>query len=263
MTTAGIRDKSNELFQIGLNLGQGVIARLEDVRGVDREELVYKGAMLFFFLKSYKTFQAIDSLWKAGFSEDALILTRTIFELSLQARYMAQDPKPKARLFAEYDPVARYRYYTRLKEFAQESGDAYLSAGLERLSPELLEELKGDHERVGHNYPRKHQNWWGNTIRWLAEHLGVETHARYIGAYWMQSQLTHSGVASVKQYLTEHGGGLQMHYSPAPSDKIFCPQEATLYFLDVVRHSPEALNLKLDDEIVKARESFKNIFGVP
>ena len=39
-----------------------------------------KLAILYFFCKAYKTFQAIHLLWRQGYNQDAFILNRTLLE---------------------------------------------------------------------------------------------------------------------------------------------------------------------------------------
>ena len=99
---AEVNSAEGALFQIGIELGRSIVAKVNSVSGSDGEEWAYKAAMLFFFCKTYKTYQAAYLLHREGFSEDAFILARTVFELALQARYMKEDPKPRARLFTEY-----------------------------------------------------------------------------------------------------------------------------------------------------------------
>src|SRR5262245_54451024 len=44
----------------------------------------YKLALLYFFSKALKTYQAICCLWTTGFEQDASVLSRTLFEIVLQ-----------------------------------------------------------------------------------------------------------------------------------------------------------------------------------
>lgn len=150
------------MFQIGLDLAEKVVAKMSSLNALDEEEFVYKGAIFFFFCKAYKSYQAVRVLWREGFAEDAFILARTIFELALQVRYMVEDPKPRARLFAEHDPVVRYRYYQRLKRL----GDTDLIKAIESREEELLG-LKQNYDRFKDKYPEG-KGWWGKNIAWLA-----------------------------------------------------------------------------------------------
>jgi hypothetical protein len=251
-------DAGDSLFQVGLELGEKLLKKVDLVHGSDGEELAYKGAMLFFFCKAYKSYQAAELLYKSGYVEDAFILARTVFELALQARYMKEDPKPRARLFTEYDPVARYRYYLRLKELGVIDEIEKFKTHSHQLN---LEEMKQYYDRLQKTYPEK-KGWWGESIGWLARHLGKETERRYVTIYWMQSNLIHSAAASVMEYLREHEDGLLVNCSPTRPNRSIIPQEITLFFLDIVGQVAEALELKLDDDVSKASEKFRAVLGI-
>ena len=100
-----ITPQTSRMFQLAIELAEKIKNNSKHLIASDEEELLYKGAMLFFFSKAYKSYQAIKTLWENGFAEDAFVLARTIFEIALQARYMTKEPRTRARLFFEHDPV--------------------------------------------------------------------------------------------------------------------------------------------------------------
>ena len=85
-----------ELFRVGLDLVEELITRLKRARLSG--QLDYKRAMLFFFCKAFKTYQAARLLWQAGFPEDASNLARSIYELRLQSIYLSQKPEERSKL---------------------------------------------------------------------------------------------------------------------------------------------------------------------
>ena len=109
-----------------------------------------------------------------GFAEDAFILTRTLFEIALQEGYMKLDPKPRARLFTEYDPVMRYRFYQKLKKLP----DANMLQAIGSRAHDLLV-LKQQHDRLKTKYPEG-KSWLGEPIAWLARQLGKGAEAEYM-----------------------------------------------------------------------------------
>ena len=241
------------MFRIGTDLAEKVVAKAQNLTASDAEEYAYKGAMFFFFCKAYKSYQGARLLFREGFPKDAFVLARTIFEISLQAQYMQEDPKPRARLFVEHDPVARYRYYEQLKKI----GDTSLAPAIEIRKEELVA-LKEHHDRLQGRYP-KGKGWWGNSIAWLAKHLGKNMEMRYAAIYWMQSNLVHTGAASIKDYLDEQKDGLKVNCYAASSNDVMGPQEATLFFLNITRLTSEALALDLSTEVGKAFAEFQEI----
>ncbi len=247
--------QADQLFEIGAGLGETALSKLTKISGKDGEELAYKGAMLFFLCKAYKSYQAIRILWSTGFVEDAFVLVRTIFELALQARYMSGDPKPRARLFTEYDIVARYRYYERVRKL----NDPILAATFARREHEL-QGLMEEYDRLKDRYP-ENKGWWGNNIAWLATQAGHAWKVRYKAVYWMSSNLVHSGAPTVKEYLIEQQGALKINCSPKRSDQVMVPTEATLYFLMLLGHVAEPLELGLNEQIQKGLGDFQKALG--
>ena len=245
------KSSAEQVFRIATELAEKVVVQTESLRVATEEDLMYRRAILFFFAKAYKTYLAIQVLWGRGFAEDCFMLSRTIFEIALQVRYMMEDPGTRAQLFARSDPVMRDRFHEKL----QQTGDADLLQKIESRAQEL-EELKACGRQFGKDYPHPH-NWWGKSVAWLAKHLGTEMHRRYLAIYSMQSDFVHSGVTSARKYLAEDQRKLKLDCYPSPSDDVGIPQEVTLYFLQVTAHVSEALGLGLDAEVSRAMQAFQ------
>jgi hypothetical protein len=159
---------------------------------------------------------------------------------------MAEEPRTRARLFFEHDPVERYRYYKRLKRL----GDTDLIQAIESRQDELYE-LQQLHDSLKDKYPTN--KWWAKNrkeanIAWLAQHLGKEMEKRYFAIYWMQSNLVHSGVLSTKEYIVENDKHILFKLYPSDSGDPMIPEEATLYFLDVIRLTAEALDIDIYED---------------
>lgn len=248
------KEKIEKLFQLGINLAEKIKSKVDSLNATDEKQIAFRGAMFFFFCKAYKSYQAVHLLWDRGFSEDASILARTIFELELQARYMREDPK-RVRLFLEYDPVLRYRLYLRLKEL----GINTFVDEMEKRKSELSE-LKDQYETFNSNYPSGN-NWWGGTVRQLADQFNKEVQLYYAGAYLMESNMVHSNVAAVKEYMKNHRSNIEVNCYPLVSNDIIVPSFATVRFLGVLSIVAEALELNLDVEIDYAFREYKKILS--
>jgi len=216
-----------QIFTLGLDMAEKVVNNVKHVSG-NLEDSAYKSTLFAFFLKSYKTYQAVIMLWRAGFPEDAFMLVRTLFEIRLQVRYMSEDPRARVRLFLEHDPVLRYKRYLRLKK----EGMHDVVAGIECHQQELSE-LEQHYNEYKNNYASSN-TWWGQNIEWLAKHFGEDTYWKYLTVYWMQSSLIHSNVTFAKQYLQEDSKGqIRGHCYPSVSHDAKAAYEATAYFLEV------------------------------
>lgn len=163
----------------------------------------YKGHMLFFLAKAFKTYEAIHLLSAAGYFQDAAVLTRTVFEITLQSSWMALDPIKRGDLFAKHDPVDRYYLYQKLSKYPD------LVEGIEKRQEELAR-LQAVFDELSEAF-QKGKGWWGNDLRWLARELGMEK--AYLRVYPLYSPLVHSTSTSVKYYLTQDDQGIHIDIS--------------------------------------------------
>ncbi len=81
----------------------------------------------------------------------------------------------------------------------------------------------------------------------------------YLVVYWMQSNLVHSGITSMNQYMKDEERGVKVNCSPKPSDEIRIPIVATQHFLDVMWHTIQALGLNLHADCSNALAKFTEI----
>ena len=109
------RNVTNPIIDIGISVGQKIQSAHKDSGGKTREELLYKVVMWFFFLKAYRSLAAIGLLWRASYQEDAVTLARTVFEISLQSRYMRLEPSKRVKQYVAYETVVMYRRYRKLR----------------------------------------------------------------------------------------------------------------------------------------------------
>jgi hypothetical protein len=243
---------SEQLFGIGMGLAQQLAKAIPSTTPPRDAKFYCYAAMRYFFAKSYKSYQAIRLLWRAGYVEDALMLARTIFEIALQAQYASIEPS-RARLFLEFHSVSRYRLCKKL----QRAGaiDPPFPTGL---SPTQLAELKQAHDQVACNYA-KSEHWWGHGIDWLAEQCGKDMYRHYLSTYAMQSDFVHSGVVSADQYFRSDDGCTPIGCYPFPSDRLDIPWETTYFFVLIASLTTAAFGIDLEEKIREAFDALNNL----
>jgi hypothetical protein len=233
--------------------------------GTDDETWVFQASLHFFFCKAYKTYQALERLCLDGFVEDAEVLSRTLFELWLQSQWISTSPNKMARLFAEHAAVRRYSHYLRMKKVKDSPKIAAVVAVLE--SKPGLAELEKEYERLKANYLKSGRgsasrvqnvadNWWGNSIYWLAKNLGPLALEQYATVYWCQSDLVHTGSTSVRDYLKRSKEGWLANCYPASDDvsEGLTALWASLWFLGIIEILCRAWDLGLEGEIRRVGE---------
>lgn len=89
----GFCDDAGTAFQCGRTLVDEVTACLETIGPIRTAEALWPWVLsLSLFAKASKTYQAVQHLWTAGFVEDGLALSRTLFEIELIMKRIAADP---------------------------------------------------------------------------------------------------------------------------------------------------------------------------
>lgn len=250
-----------QLFRIGNNIAKLLIRRL--VKAKVPDPFGYRRAMVFFFVKSFKTYGATVVLWRKGYSEDAFTLARTIYELRLQALYLGRDPEPRGTLFMRHwyqggwgtfqilKRKGRAEWQESLKAAAKEMRDATIAAGFS----DVLNDAQAAEKAVK-------RNWWGKTIRELATSMGAEAEKEYDCVYSQLSDHAHSGSRTLHAFV-EHvsESNIQMHYQPQRSDNLLLPWSITKWLCDIATIVNETYDLGITDNVTSALALAKRLLA--
>ena len=247
-------DQAEKFFKIGINLSDKVKSKLQKIKLTNSPE---NSVLYFFHLKSRKTYQAIILLWKKGFTEDAFILSRTLLELSLQARYIETDPILLAKRFINFDPVQRWKHY---EKYTKNSG--LTLGGQKDINSKRLQDLKNAHDEAMKKFGYKGQYWWGGSIEWLAKKLGNGTDPIYFGLYPIQSGYVHSDARSSKEYIKIKEYEDEYNADPGIRNSIVLPVEATRSLILIANAVSSICHLDLDQDIESAVEEIRKLSGM-
>jgi len=242
-------EKTVARFKLGDGLAEKFLAQKPWANLSLEADVTFEAIMLFFFCKSYKTYQAIAALWREDFYEDAWILTRTLFEIWMQAAYVVERPRERARQFQKHDPVRMYRAYLALKKH----GEDKLTAVFE--SRDDFAEIEREHHLRDATAP----SWWfGKSLRSLANKLGPPFDKEYLIGYWWQSNLVHSSVTSMQHYVPDSPELSCRAGNTEPTlDVKIAPKCATMYFISIVEEISEALSINVRADIQLAKTGFQ------
>jgi hypothetical protein len=261
--------KDEQLFHIGVELAEALLLQIRQ-RAISGN-LNYRRAMLFFFCKAFKSYQAIQLLWREGFREDAYVLARTIYELRLQAMYLSQDPEGRSMLFIRHWFKAGFGTLQLLKRIAKpewadgiEQGAQEMRKAAERFGcADILE--NSDAEQAERAISQK---WWGKGIKGLAKDLGleneVESGARvqeYDLIYSQLSDYTHSGPMVLHMFLQISESSIKMLYKPAKDSRLTLPFSVTDWLTQIVGYTGRAFEIadQLDPLVYLAQSMAKAI----
>jgi len=164
--------------------------------------------LLFSVGKTHKTLNAIILLCKNGMGQDAAILSRSIFELSLISEYIITDRTDRrSKRFFSYDWIQRknmIKYLEGTPEF-----DQHITP-LER-SEIINVEKKAKEAQLEFDY--KNFTWRDKSLYNIAKDLNKLI--LFSTAYQIQCTLVHSNPRAVNYYIKEEDGGMIVDSGPS------------------------------------------------
>ena len=250
------KEKTEARFRLGVDLAERFLAQKPAADLSLGADATFEAIMLFFFCKSYKTYQAIATLWCAGFYEDAWLITRTLFEIWMQAAYMREKPRDRAQQFQKHAPIRMYRAYLALKKH----GEHEPIAAFENWAD--FAEIQSQYAHSGRT-EQQQNNWFGKSISFLADELGPNFKKQYLVEYWWQSNLVHSAETSMQPYVTD---SLELNCRPGNTepelDVKIAPRIATKYFISITEEISEALSIDVRADIQLAKTGFQALDAV-
>ena len=198
--------------------------------------------------KAYKTHEAILLLCLNGYGEDAAILTRSLFDLSITLLYILKDPSNKRVLrYFHYDSVIRKKMFDHAKTvptFAKLFEERKLNPKPEDTTIEEVEKY-AKLAQSKYNYSR--MGWSDKPIRQMAEEVGRGS--AYQTVYYLQSNISHSAVRTMNDYVKTHDKGYTVDIGRGES----WVQEDLVasfdFFLAIVERSNKLLRLGLAKQI--------------
>ncbi len=211
--------------------------------------------LVFSFGKAFKTHSAILILCKAGYGQDAAILTRSLFELLVTTLYILGDTtRRRAERWFDYDWIRRAKMYEYMK-----SEDRFIE-----LLNEKKKSSKEDHAikikqkaqemQEKYNYVSK-LGWSDRSIFDMAKEVDLES--LYPTVYKLQTDLHHSGVGSMNDYFSEEGEEIIADIGPSHSWVEETLVASFHFFHDLIEKLNESFSLSVHEEIREIQESFK------
>jgi len=237
------------------DLVTGLCGRVrDDLRKHQTATNLPQGVLLYWFVKAAKTYDAVLLLWREGYWQDAATLARTILEIAFQAKYLGEDPEPRAKLFMVHDERERLK----MLKTADEYNDP-LATDI----ADLIQSLKPSARAQ-----EKWRNWWGSgkTIRDVAE--AVMPKAVYDAQYSILSVLAHSAPPGSSFYLFGIGDTVKVDWkaNPPASERNSMAETfiafASTYMMDIIDTvgTIYGFDYRADlDAAVEAIKRFRNI----
>jgi hypothetical protein len=210
-----------------------------------------QAAGLYMFAKGYKSFQASRLLFREGFWQDAASISRTLLELSFQARWLNKNPERAGRLFLQHEMRDRLKLLRGLKSSASAETKVRATAFLEKLNS-------------APNFDRSWRNWWSkeSNIEKLAKEMGLSP--TYDLLYRPLCWFVHSSPFANAYYLREKGEDILFDcipQRPTAKDRAFAEMlfsSAPIGFMDVLAAVDTVFALGRQSEFNRVGAILKN-----
>jgi len=185
----------------------------------------------FLFTKSTKTFRAIFILCAEGYGQDAMILSRSIFENYVHLAYIdKKDSSNRALLFITYGVIDNYKKTEKIKEF--ENVKKYYGRNLQDEFIKRWGKGKTEAEEIRNTECAKiiktfgkdkiDKNSWSllslrNMIKQIGDNRKETEEIYYEQVYWWASQFCHPDINCSNDYFSEEENNIII--TDLPNDK--------------------------------------------
>lgn len=150
--------------------------------------------------KAFKTFSAVLLLCKNGYGQDGFVLSRTLFELTVNTFFIFKDQTNETidRYFA-YQAILRQKaiqYYKKNTELNEMLVKAFKQKARQGETIESVLKLANEMQK---KYNFRNNKWSKHDLAYMAKEVGLEH--MYLTFYKIQNDLAHSTVGGLDDYL--------------------------------------------------------------
>ncbi len=189
-------DKIEQLYTLNNKLHELATSKMK----VDLNNLDNKAFFSVTILgKAYKTHEAMMLLCKQRYGEDALVLSRTLFEMMVMMSYILADSTDERLLrWVEHDWVTRKEMfdYVVSKDDLIKNVNERIGSG--QAEPDVLSTIESEYARVMKKYDYK-QGWSDKSIQKMANKVGRGD--AYKTVYKLQCMVGHTNARSINEYM--------------------------------------------------------------
>jgi len=211
-------DLNNKLFQLAEN-----IENMANTGKINRDTPLHD-VIAFLFSKAHKTFWAIDILAQRGFGQDAAILARSLFEILVTIKYLAEGDKSRVNKYLSFIKFQDKKLIDRYIEDVK-SGKILPIPEFQAVSDdkEKMKQIEKEYEEAKLLYKKNRikNTWSGLSIPEMVEKVDlykVDLYYERKYLYPLLSDQVHSTVTAAKDYINKDGD-----WVIGPSEKLLPP----------------------------------------
>lgn len=224
-------------------------------------ESQFHDVMAFLFSKSYKTFWAIHILAQHGFGQDAVILTRSLFEILVTSKYIIAKDADLVEKFVKYDLIVHKKRADKLKEDIERERIPRIQE-LEAFFNDTvrMQELAESYSQVKDLYPDK-RYWSDKSIKKMAEDVGLSFDYDYF--YQPSSDMVHTNAMIIEDYTDFEGESMICDVVPSETSLQLVFHSSIKYFICILHIVDKTYKLECEDQLAEIGEAFNQTATEP
>ena len=152
-------------------------------------------------------------LCSEGYGEDAAILVRSLFELLITLLYILKDTTDeRVNRYYAYDWILRKKMFDYAKTKPDIAKEMQNRATNPKTGDTNIEEVMNQAKIVQEKYKYNNKGWSDKSIYDMASEVGRLDN--YKTVYALQSQIAHTAVRVMNDYVKDSGNGLNIMVGP-------------------------------------------------
>jgi hypothetical protein len=254
-----LNSQKQQALELGWKLAELAERQVTDVGCLagTEEEVMWQHISHFILIKSAYSYRALLTLLREGLEHEALVLLRSLVEALINLMYIAKDPHQRARLYLEYDFVARHRVLGALRRHGRSESGAVYRRILES-SPDKANELTAEYQRVKPHYKNEYL-WSGQSISQMAESVGMGWEYDFV--YADCCARAHAAANSVNDYFRATEDGLLADLRPSFEELEWRVFQGACYIARVMSVNEEELGRKAPPEVPELVRKMQALVG--
>ena len=204
--------------------------------------------LIHYTIQVMRKHEALELLAERGLGQEAGIILRSMFEATVNAMWISKDLEARIKRYHSYQffSAQQYRNLADRHGIKSEETPRTRNKNREKTLKEKAEEA-GWREMEKYNF-KKGAYWSGMTLRKMAEDIGWLD--RYEIGYKIYSDVTHSGVASGNDYISQSDSGVTfVNVVPQWEHSKACLQEAYCYLTFTFEVLNDCIGMELDKQL--------------
>jgi len=193
--------------------------------------------------------EALELLASRECGSEAGIVLRAMFEAVVNLLWISKDPEIRLKRYTAYQLFDSQKY--RDMTAKRKTTSNFTDTEIEQIETDF-KRLYQDAQKIGQEFGfKKGKHWSGKGLKEMAKEIGWSE--RYDYLYKIYSDITHSNILSLRDYVTvDSSGSMRVNIQPQIEHCKACLSEAYVYLVTAFGFLDVFLDLNMEAVVDKA-----------